>query len=117
MTSLRSSFQPTLERDTIEFTRDETGPVFSQREGTMAAQVQWHFSGDFFENCNCSVVCPCLVSKAAPLTSRPTEGVCNLPLFFHIEKGSYGGVALDGLNVALVIHAPGPMAACNWGVS
>jgi hypothetical protein len=72
----------------------------------MAAQVQWHFSGDYFENCNCSVVCPCLVSKAAPPTSRSTEGVCNLPLLFHIETGSYGGVALDGLNVALVIHAP-----------
>lgn len=82
----------------------------------MATQVQWHFSGDYFENCNCSVVCPCLVSKAAPLTSRPTEGVCDLPLFFHIERGSYGGVALDGLNVALVIHAPGPMAEGNWAV-
>src|SRR5215472_1762941 len=73
----------------------------------MAEQIQWHFSGDFFENCNCSVVCPCFVSGVAPLTSRPTEGVCDLPLFFHIERGSYGGVALDGLNVALVIHAPG----------
>ena len=44
----------------------------------MAAQAQWHFTGDYFENCNCSVVCPCLVSKSAPLTSRPTEGVCSL---------------------------------------
>ena len=79
----------------------------------MAEQIQWHFSGDYFENCNCSVVCPCLVSGVAPLTSRPTEGVCDLPLFFHIERGSYGGVALDGLNVALV---PGPMAEGNWAV-
>ena len=66
----------------------------------MADQVQWHLSGDYFENCSCSVVCPCLVSKSAPLTSRPTEGVCNVPLIFHIESGSYGGIALDGLNVA-----------------
>ena len=83
----------------------------------MADQVQWHLSGDYFENCNCSVVCPCLVSKAAPLTSRPTEGVCNVPLIFHIESGSYGGVALDGLNVALAIHTPGPMADGNWSVA
>jgi hypothetical protein len=83
----------------------------------MAAQVQWHLSGDYFENCNCSIVCPCIVSKAAPLTSRPTEGVCDLPLFFHIERGSYGGVALDSLNVALAIHAPGPMAEGNWVVA
>ena len=83
----------------------------------MADQVQWHLSGDYFENCNCSVVCPCLVSKAAPLTSRPTEGVCNVPLIFHIESGRYGGVALDGLNVALAIHTPGPMADGNWTVA
>ena len=83
----------------------------------MADQVQWQLSGDYFENCNCSVVCPCLVSKAAPLTSRPTEGVCNVPLIFHIESGSYGAVALDGLNVALAIHTPGPMAEGNWSVA
>jgi hypothetical protein len=76
----------------------------------MADQVQWHLSGDYFENCSCTVVCPCLVSTAAPLTSRPTEGVCNVPLIFHIESGRYGDVALDDLNVALAIQTPGPMA-------
>ena len=64
-----------------------------------------------------AVVCPCLVSKAAPLTSRPTEGVCNVPLVFHIESGSYDGIALDGLNVALAIQTPGPMADGNWSVA
>ena len=76
----------------------------------MAAQAQWHFSGDYFENCNCSVVCPCFVSKSAPLTSRPTEGVCDVAFAFHIESGSFDGTAVDGLNVALAVHAPGPMA-------
>src|ERR1700720_2567706 len=66
--------------------------------------AEWHFSGDYFENCNCSVVCPCFVSKTAPLTSRPTEGVCDVALIFHIESGSYDGTALDGLNVALAVH-------------
>src|SRR6201996_5215036 len=83
----------------------------------MADQVQWQLSGDYFENCNCSVVCPCLVSTAAPLTSRPTEGVCNVPLIFHIESGRYGDVALDDLNVALAIQTPGPMADGNWSVA
>ena len=82
----------------------------------MAAQVQWRFSGDYFENCNCSVVCPCLVSKAAPLTSRPTEGACDVAAIFHIERGSYGDVKLDGLNVAVAIHTPGPMGEGNWSV-
>ena len=83
----------------------------------MAAEVQWHFSGDYFENCNCSVVCPCLVSKNEPLTARPTEGVCDVVLIFHIESGKYDGTALDGLNVALAVHAPGPMAEGNWSVA
>jgi hypothetical protein len=54
----------------------------------MAAQVQWQFSGDYFENCNCSVVCPCLVSKAAPLTSRPTEGVSTIAFDLRREPGA-----------------------------
>lgn len=78
--------------------------------------AEWHLSGDYFENCNCSVMCPCFVSKAPPLTSRPTEGVCDVALIFHIEKGAYDDVVLDGLNAALVIHTPGPMAEGNWSL-
>lgn len=77
----------------------------------------WQISGDYFENCNCDVVCPCLISPAAPLTSRPTQGVCDVALVFHVDKGSYGGTALDGLNVALAVHTPGPMAEGNWSVA
>ena len=57
------------------------------------------------------------LSKAAPLTSRPTEGVCNVPLIFHIESGRYGDIPLDGLNVALAVHTPGPMGEGNWSVA
>jgi hypothetical protein len=77
----------------------------------------WEISGDYFENCNCSVVCPCLVSKSAPLTSSPTEGACNVALLFHIDNGSYESTALDDLNVALAVHTPGPMADGNWSVA
>ena len=83
----------------------------------MAEQVQWRLSGDYFENCSCSVVCPCLVSAAPPLTSRPTEGSCDVPAVFHIESGKYGDVVLDGLNVAIALHTPGPMAEGNWSVA
>ena len=78
---------------------------------------QWQLTGDYFENCNCDVVCPCLVSTGAPLTARPTQGACDVLLAFHVDKGSYGGVALDGLNVALALHAPGPMANGNLSVA
>ena len=75
--------------------------------------AQWRLSGEYFENCNCDVVCPCLVSTSAPLTSRPSQGECHVLLAFHIDTGSYGGTALDGLNVALAVHSPGPMADGN----
>jgi hypothetical protein len=56
-------------------------------------------------------------SKRNPFARKPTEGVCDVPLIFHIESGRYGGIALDGLNVALAIHTPGPMAEGNWSVA
>jgi hypothetical protein len=80
----------------------------------MITQKKWRLSGDYFENCNCDVVCPCLVSASAPLTARPSQGVCDVALVFHIDEGSYGDVTLDGLNVAVIVHTPGPMADGNW---
>ncbi|TPI32292.1 DUF1326 domain-containing protein [Mesorhizobium sp. B3-1-9] len=76
--------------------------------------VSWQLSGSYFENCSCDVVCPCLLSTQAQLTSKPTKGVCDVALVFHIDKGSFGDVRLDGLNVAMVAHTPGPMADGNW---
>lgn len=86
----------------------------TQKGVEMANGTKWQLSGDYFENCNCDVVCPCLVSRAAPLTAKPSQGVCDVALAFHIDKGSYGQVSLDGLNVAVIVHTPGPMADGNW---
>ncbi len=83
----------------------------------MATETRWQLSGDYFENCNCTVVCPCLISPAPPLTSRPSEGVCDVALAFHIDHGSYGAVALDGLNLALIAHTPGAMGDGNWTIA
>jgi hypothetical protein len=80
----------------------------------MATQAKWELSGDYFENCNCNVVCPCLVSPGAPLTARPTQGVCDVVLAFHIDRGKYADVSLDGLNVVVAAHTPGPMGEGNW---
>jgi hypothetical protein len=82
----------------------------------MPSQTKWHLSGDYFENCNCDVVCPCLVSAAAPLTARPTQGECHVALAFHINAGTYGEVKLDNLNVVVVASTPGPMGQGNWTV-
>ena len=81
------------------------------------AEVKWSLKGDYFENCNCEVVCPCLVSAKPPLTSRPTQGACDLALVFHIDAGRYGETSLDGLNVVLAVHTPGPMGEGNWALA
>jgi hypothetical protein len=78
---------------------------------------RWQLSGEYFENCNCDVVCPCLVSTGAPMTARPTQGACDVALVIHIDRGRYGSVALDGLNAVVAAHTPGPMANGNWTVA
>jgi hypothetical protein len=79
--------------------------------------TQWQLTGDYFENCNCEVACPCLFSAAAPFSSRPSQGACDVVLAFHIDRGNYGDVPLDGLNVVLAAHAPGPMGEGNWSAA
>jgi hypothetical protein len=36
---------------------------------------------------------------------------------FHIDQGSYDGISLDDLNVALAFRTPGPMGEGNWSAA
>jgi hypothetical protein len=54
---------------------------------------QWHVEGDWFDVCKCAIPCPCTFAQA------PSEGDCEGILAWHIRKGRYGDVELDGLNV------------------
>lgn len=69
---------------------------------------KWNLSGMYFETCNCDVACPCV------FLSPPTQGDCAVVVGWHVDKGKYGNVALDGLNVALAVHSPGNMATTKW---
>lgn len=82
-----------------------------------AAQTSWKIQGEYFENCNCDIVCPCLFSPLEPMTSTPTEGACEVAFGFHVASGSFGEVSLDGLNVGLIARTPGRMADGNWQVA
>lgn len=73
--------------------------------------TQWKLSGTYFETCNCEAACPCV------FTSPPTEGDCTALIAWHIDKGSYGEIKLDSLNVALAVHAPGTMVETKWKVA
>jgi len=35
---------------------------------------------------------------------------------FHIDRGNYGDVDLNGLNFAVIAYTPGPMGDGNWSV-
>lgn len=81
------------------------------------SQTLWHLTGDYFESCNCDVVCPCLFSPAPQMTATPTQGACDVAFAFHIDQGQYGDTALDGLNAAVMAHTPAAMGAGNWSVA
>lgn len=77
----------------------------------------WSFDGDYFENCNCAVACPCVFSTEPPFASAPTEGACEVAFAFHIDHGTYGDVPLDNLNVCIAARTPGPMIEGNWSIA
>ena len=71
---------------------------------------KWKISGDYFESCNCDLICACLIQ--AP----PPRGRCDAALAFHLTEGTYGQTSLNGLNTAVVVSFPGPgkMRDGNW---
>jgi hypothetical protein len=81
-----------------------------------SVQARWQITGQYFENCNCDVVCPCLFSPNPQLTSKPTRGACEIGFAFHIDRGTFEGATLDGLNAAILVRTPGPMADGNWSL-
>lgn len=79
----------------------------------MMAQSAWQVAGDYFETCSCTFLCPCLPSNMA---ARPSSGDCYFAMAFHIDRGRYGSVPLDGLNFAVIGHTPAAMGEGHWSV-
>jgi hypothetical protein len=77
------------------------------------AQITWQAAGDYFETCSCTFLCPCITSNMA---ASPSHGDCYFALAFHIERGRYDGVSLDGLNFAVIGHTPTTMSEGHWSV-
>lgn len=82
-----------------------------------SAKTGWQISGEYFESCNCDVVCPCEISPLGFLQARPDQGFCDVFMVFHINEGRFGDVDLKGLNFAVAAHAPGVMGQGNWTVA
>lgn len=75
---------------------------------------RWRLKGDYFENCNCEVLCPCIVPGSGAV---PTEGHCDVGFGFHIDEGEFNGVALNGLNFVVIAYTPGIMGEGNWSTA
>ena len=71
---------------------------------------KWNITGEYFESCNCDLICACLVQADTP------RDRCDAALAFHIDNGTYGQTKLDGLSAVLVVSFPGPgkMRNGNW---
>lgn len=67
----------------------------------MATSAQWWAKGDWFDVCSCNIACPCEFAQP------PTGDFCEGVLAWHIERGAYGDVPLDDLNVVAVSRFTG----------
>jgi len=67
----------------------------------------WNLSGDWFDVCKCNIPCPCTFAQT------PTYGDCESVLAYHIKKGEYGRISLDGLNVLALSDFKGNIWAGN----
>jgi hypothetical protein len=74
------------------------------------AESRWSLSGDYFENCNCDVLCPCIHDSQAV----PTAGHCDVALAFHIATGHFAATTLNGVNFMVVLWTPTVMGQGNW---
>ena len=71
----------------------------------------WNLSGDWFDVCKCNIPCPCTFAQT------PSYGDCEAVLAYHINKGLYGKILLDGLNVLAVSDFKGNIWAGNTKVN
>lgn len=71
------------------------------------AQENWKIEGEYFESCNCELLCPCLLTRAQ---AHPTEGHCDVVLAFRIDRGAYGKTDLAGLHAVQALTTPGEMS-------
>ena len=76
--------------------------------------MTWQLRGEYLENCNCDILCPCITSS---LQGPADNERCYVPLAMHISEGHRDGVRLDGLNAVLVVDSPAVMGEGGWRVA
>ncbi len=70
---------------------------------------KWRIRGEWQDSCSCAIGCPCTFDQI------PTEGYCQGLLAYHIEKGNFGDLSLDNLNMVSVgKYGQGRLLAGHW---
>ena len=68
---------------------------------------RWNLTGQVLVACNCDWGCPC------NFNALPTKGKCEGGWTWHVEKGSFNDVSLDGLNFSVYVNWPGAIHEGN----
>lgn len=76
--------------------------------------MSWKIEGEYFENCNCDILCPCLTSS---MMGPADYDRCQVPMIVNIHKGSFNDVSLDGVNFIMMIDSPAVMSEGNWRIA
>jgi hypothetical protein len=78
------------------------------------SSTKWKIDGEYFESCNCEVLCPCLLGNAQV---QPTDTHCDAIVAFQIGRGSFGATDISGLRAVIALTTPGAMAKGGWTVA
>lgn len=66
----------------------------------MASEPRWTLKGTALISCNCDYGCPC------NFNALPSRGKCEGGWTWHVERGSFDDVPLDGLNFSVFAKWP-----------
>jgi hypothetical protein len=67
----------------------------------------WALNGTVLIACNCDYGCPC------NFNARPSRGKCEGGWTWHVERGSFNGLSLGGLNFSVYANWPGAIHEGN----
>jgi hypothetical protein len=68
--------------------------------------MTWSFKGQLYESCSCNMFCPCWFGVSELMIMD--KGWCDGTIGFRIKEGDADGVRVDGREVVVAVHFPGP---------
>lgn len=70
--------------------------------------MAYQLEGRLIEICSCEAICPCFVNQV------PDNGVCDVTVAWHVDRGEVEGVDVSGRTFAAIAHIPGKPKDGGW---